>query len=268
MLAVVKERPVAGVAVKDIPQPSAAPGEVLVRVRASSICGTDVSIYDWTPWAAGHITPPMVVGHELVGEILEINGEPGALSVGDLVSSETHIFCGHCYQCQIGNRHICENMELFGIGRDGGLPWHISTDLKRFRALTMGKPMIMGRKQYDSIGRPLDGRDNIVLTRKRDFAPPGILVAHDLPDGLALATRCAKARGADEIMVIGGADIFRLCEPLASRIHLTEVHASVPGDVVFARPVFPPWREMSRERHAKGPKDDYDFSYVLLERSP
>ena len=80
MLAVVKERPVAGVAVKDIPKPSAAPGEVLVQVRASSICGTDISIYDWTPWAAGHITPPMVVGHELVGEILEINGDPGALA--------------------------------------------------------------------------------------------------------------------------------------------------------------------------------------------
>src|SRR3989442_10597126 len=121
MLAVVKEAPVAGVAVKDIPRPAAAAGEVLVKVRASSICGTDLSIYDWTPWAAGHITPPMTVGHELVGEVVAVNSKGAVdLQPGDLVSSETHIFCGQCYQCRIGNRHICERMELFGIGRDGG----------------------------------------------------------------------------------------------------------------------------------------------------
>jgi len=83
----------------------------------ASICGTDIGIYDWTPWAESHITPPIVIGHEILGEVLEINGDnPNGITVGDLVSSETHIFCGKCHQCQIGNRHVCENMQLFGIG--------------------------------------------------------------------------------------------------------------------------------------------------------
>ena len=152
------------------------------------------------------------------------------------------------------------------IGRDGQLPWRLSTDLRRFRALTMGKPMIMGRKQYDSVGRPLDGRDNIVLTRNRSFTAPGIVVAHDIDAALAQAHTLAVARGADEIMVIGGAEVFALAMPRASRIYLTEVHADIAGDVVFHAPGPPAWREMERERHAAGPKDDYDFSYVLLER--
>lgn len=153
------------------------------------------------------------------------------------------------------------------IGRGGQLPWRISTDLKRFRALTMGKPMIMGRKQYDSVGRPLDGRDNIVITRNLSFSAPGIIVVHDFAAARAKAQECATARGTDEIMIIGGADIFALAMPQASRIYLTEVHADVPGDVVFHPPGPPQWQEISRERHTAGPKDDYDFSYVLLERA-
>lgn len=153
------------------------------------------------------------------------------------------------------------------IGRDGQLPWRLSTDLRRFRSLTMGKPMIMGRKQYDSVGRPLDGRDNIVLTRNTAFSAPGIIVVHDFESALTGARAFAAARRVDEIMVIGGADIFALAMPVASRIYLTEVHADVPGSVVFHPPGPPAWQEMSREHHAAGPKDDYDFSYVLLERS-
>jgi dihydrofolate reductase len=152
------------------------------------------------------------------------------------------------------------------IGRGGQLPWRLSTDLKRFRALTMGKPMIMGRKQYDSVGRPLDGRDNIVITRNRNVAIPGVIIVHDLDAALATARHLATGRGADEIMIIGGAEIFALALPHAARIYLTQVHADVPGDVVFHPPGPPDWQEVSREDHPAGPKDDYDFSYVLLER--
>ena len=120
MRAVVKEKKAPGVVIKNIPIPKPASGELLVKVRAASICGTDISIYDWTPWAEGHITPPIVIGHEVVGEVIDINGVAGTIRKGDLVSSETHIFCNACYQCRINNRHICENMELFGIGRNGG----------------------------------------------------------------------------------------------------------------------------------------------------
>ena len=124
MLAVVKEHAAPGVTLKDMPTPTPQPGEVLVRVLTGSICGTDIGLYDWIPWAAEHVTPPIILGHELLGEILEINpandqdGHVG-LAVGDLVSSETHIFCNHCHQCQINNRHVCENMKLFGLSRDG-----------------------------------------------------------------------------------------------------------------------------------------------------
>lgn len=121
MLAVLKETASPGVTIKKIPIPQPKDNELLIRVKAASICGTDVSIYDWTPWAQSHIAPPIVMGHEVVGEVLEIKGEnPKNIKIGDLVSSETHIFCNKCYQCGIGNKHICENMELFGIGRNGG----------------------------------------------------------------------------------------------------------------------------------------------------
>jgi threonine 3-dehydrogenase len=192
MLAVVKERPVAGVAVKDIPKPTANDGEVLVKVRASSICGTDISIYDWTPWAAGHITPPMVVGHELVGEILEINGEPGALKVGDLVSSETHIFCGHCYQCQIGNRHICENMELFGIGRDGGFAEYATIPIRTtWRNDPSLDPEVMSAQE------PLGNAVHVVT--KGDVPGKTVLILGLGPVGLS-AVAVAKAYGAKRVI--------------------------------------------------------------------
>ena len=220
MLAVVKERPAAGVVVKDIPQPKAAPGEVLVKVRASSICGMDISIYDWTRWAAGHITPPMVMGHELVGEILEINGEPGALKVGDLVSSETHIFCGHCYQCQIGNRHICENMELFGIGRDGGFAEYatipIRTTWKNDPSLD---PEVMSAQE------PLGNAVHVVT--KGDVAGKTVLVLGLGPVGLS-AVAVAKAYGAKRVI---GINRHAYRRNLGLKMGADEVHEHVPSSL-------------------------------------
>ena len=193
MLAVYKDAPVSGVVVRQTQIPIAKDDEILVKVRASSICGTDISIYDWTPWAAGHITPPMVMGHELVGEILEINGDPGALcGSGDLVSSETHIFCGHCYQCQIGNRHICENMELFGIGRDGGFAEYatipIRTTWKNDPSLD---PEVMCAQE------PLGNAVHVVT--KGDVPGKTVLVLGLGPVGLS-AVAVAKAYGAKRVI--------------------------------------------------------------------
>jgi dihydrofolate reductase len=133
------------------------------------------------------------------------------------------------------------------IGVDGGLPWRIRADLRRFRAVTMGKPMLMGRATFQSIGRVLDGRDNIVLSRQSGFNPEGVLVAHDLQAGLAAAKVCAERRGAGEIAVIGGGHLFEETLPLADRLHVTHVEGSPPGDVFFPPILAAEWVEVSRE---------------------
>jgi len=152
------------------------------------------------------------------------------------------------------------------IGNAGRLPWRLSSDLKRFRRLTMGKPMVMGRKTFDSIGKPLDGRDNVVVSRDPSFAPEGVLVANDMERAMEIALKCARSRGAGEIAVIGGAEIFREMLPLADRIELTRVHASPEGDTFFLNLERTEWIETSCERHSAGPKDDADYSFIRLER--
>lgn len=143
------------------------------------------------------------------------------------------------------------------IGRDGTLPWHIPVDLKRFKALTMGKPMIMGRKTFESFPGPLPGRRHIVLTRDPDWRAEGAEVVHTVDDALALA-------GDGQIAVVGGAEIYALFLPLADRIELTEVHADIPGDTHMP-PLDPDWREVFREDH---PAEDGRpaFAFVTLTR--
>jgi len=154
------------------------------------------------------------------------------------------------------------------IGARGGLPWHISSDLKTFRRLTMNKPLIMGRRTFQSLKKPLDGRDNIVIAGNENFRPPGALVVAGFEAALALARRCAKARGngADEIMVIGGTQIFEVALPLADRIYKTEVHGRPEGDAFF--PALEPadWQEVERIPLPKGPRDDFAATFVVLER--
>ena len=144
------------------------------------------------------------------------------------------------------------------IGRDGKLPWHIPADLKRFKALTMGSAMLMGRKTFDSLPGLLPGRRHIVLTHARDWSAPGAEVAHSVDEALKLA-------GGEPISVIGGADIFRLLIPMADRIELTEVLADVPGDTSIDDPRSTgEWRETFREEH---PAEDGrpPFRFVTLE---
>ena len=147
------------------------------------------------------------------------------------------------------------------IGDQGGLPWRLSEDLRWFKSLTMGKPCVMGRRTWDSLPRkPLPGRANIVVTRDSSFAATGAAIVSSFDEALARA----QIENPAEIMVIGGAEIFAAALPLASRIHLTEIHASPQGDTHF--PAFDErtWRETARENHTSA--DGIAFSYVTLER--
>jgi dihydrofolate reductase len=152
------------------------------------------------------------------------------------------------------------------IGRKGALPWRLSSDLKTFRRLTMGKPIIMGRKTFQSLGKPLDGRDNIVLSSDPFFERQGVSVVDSLGAALTLARVLAATRGADEIMIIGGADVFREALALADRIYWTEVEASPEGEVHFPAFDMGEWTEVSREALPRGPKDDHSAILKVLER--
>lgn len=145
------------------------------------------------------------------------------------------------------------------IGRDGTLPWRLPEDLKRFRRLTLGNTILMGHKTWDSLGKPLDGRDNWVLTRDTGFAAAGAHVFHGLEQ--ALSAPCSGA-----LLVIGGAELFRQTLPLASRLELTQVHASVPGDTFFPTYNTTDWRETAREDHVGDARHQHAYSFVTLER--
>jgi len=150
------------------------------------------------------------------------------------------------------------------IGAKGGIPWR--SDLKRFKALAWGKPMVMGRKTFDSIGRPLPGRETIVVTRDRAFAPQGVFVAHELDAALDLAHERARVMGADEIIVAGGAEIYAQTIARARRLLITEVALDAEGDVRFP-PIDPlKWREVRRETGEQRPREDAGFVFVEYER--
>ena len=147
------------------------------------------------------------------------------------------------------------------IGAQGDLPWRLSDDLKRFKAVTMGKPIIMGRKTWESIGRPLPGRQNIVITRQEDFAADGCDV---VPSTEAAA---AAAGDADEIMVIGGSQVYELFLPKAERLYVTRVHADVEGDAFFPVVDENEWRLVSDEPHSADDRNEFDFSFRIYERT-
>jgi dihydrofolate reductase len=147
------------------------------------------------------------------------------------------------------------------IGSNNRLPWHLPDDLKRFKALSLGKPIVMGRRTFESIGRPLPGRTNIVVSRRPGLAIEGTVVAPSLDAALA------AAGSAPEVVIIGGAEIFRQALPRTDVIHLTRVHARVAGDVVF--PDLDPgkWREIAVEHHTADERHQYAFTFVTLQRA-
>ena len=153
------------------------------------------------------------------------------------------------------------------IGRGGALPWRLKSDLALFKTLTFGKPVIMGRKTWDSLPRrPLPGRMNIVLTRDGAFQPPGAVVTDDFSEAVQIGREQAEDDGEDEVCVIGGAEIFALARPQATRMYLTEVEASPEGDVLLPPFDDGDWIETRREAHAAGPDDQFAFVFRLLQR--
>ncbi len=153
------------------------------------------------------------------------------------------------------------------IGRGGKLPWRLKTDLAIFRALTMGKPVIMGRKTWESLPkRPLVGRTNIVLSRDGSFEPHGAVVCEDFAEAVAIAREQAEDDGAREVCVIGGASVFERALPKAGRLYLTDIDAEVEGDVVLPPIDESRWTEVRSERHEASDEDEYPFTVRVLER--
>ena len=152
------------------------------------------------------------------------------------------------------------------IGRNNALPWHLPEDLKYFKRVTLGKPIVMGRKTYESIGKPLPGRTNIVISRNPAYAADGVRVVGSLDEALSLAEDIALIDGVDELMVIGGAAIYAEALPRAERLYLTRVHAEVAGDAHLPELDLAAWRERSREQHAASETNPYDYSFIVYER--
>ena len=154
------------------------------------------------------------------------------------------------------------------IGRDGALPWRLKGDMALFKAVTLGKPVIMGRRTWDSLPkRPLPGRTNIVLSRDGRFEPTNAVRSERWDEALQIAREQAAEDGVDEVCVIGGEAVFALALPIARRIHLTEVEAEPEGDVRLPPLDEAGWREVRREAHAAGEGDDHAWTYRLLERA-
>jgi dihydrofolate reductase len=150
------------------------------------------------------------------------------------------------------------------IGSNNALPWRLPEDMRHFKHVTMGKPIVMGRKTFESIGKPLPGRTNIVITRNPAFQAEGVEVVSSLAAALELATHVARRDGVDEAVVIGGAEIYQAALPQTDHIYLTEIHADVEGDAVLPAIDWTQWREAGRERHAAQP---FDYSFVSYERA-
>jgi dihydrofolate reductase len=152
------------------------------------------------------------------------------------------------------------------IGGDNRLLWSLRSDLRRFRALTMGKPMLMGRRTYESIGKPLPGRETVIITRSRPSVPEGVHVVGDLEAALALGQARARAMGADAVIVAGGGEIYRELMPRCDKLHITEVDLTPAGDTYFPSIDSAMWVEVSRDVHAPGEGDDAGFAFVDYER--
>ncbi len=152
------------------------------------------------------------------------------------------------------------------IGRDNKLPWYLPNDLKYFKQVTFGKPVIMGRKTWESLKGPLPGRTNIVITRQADYAAEGAKVVTTLEEAVEMAENVAFIDGQEEAVIMGGAEIYQLALPKADRLYLTEVHAEVDGDTFFPEYDTREWNEIGREDFAAEGPNPYDYSFVVYER--
>ncbi len=154
------------------------------------------------------------------------------------------------------------------IGRNNQLPWHLPADLKHFKALTWGKPVLMGRRTFESIGKPLPGRTTIVVTRDQDFTATGVEKAHSVSAALALATDSAVAQQCQEIMLAGGASLYQAMLPLSDRMYITQLHTDIAGDAYFPTVDWSQWQVVEREDCSQTASCDIAYSFIVYERRP
>jgi dihydrofolate reductase len=145
------------------------------------------------------------------------------------------------------------------IGKENAMPWHLPADLAHFKRVTMGKPVIMGRRTYESIGRPLPGRKNIVISRRSDYSPEGCVIVNSVEAAIAQANH-------EEVMIIGGGQLYAEMLPHADRLYLTLIDAELEGDTRFPDYTIYDWKEIDRERHEPDEKNNYAYEFVTLER--
>ncbi len=148
------------------------------------------------------------------------------------------------------------------IGLDNKMPWHLSADLKKFKAITMGSPIVMGRKTYESIGRPLPGRSNIIISRNLDYQQTDCLVFNDIKTAIA-----ASSKDAEEIFIIGGAELYKATLPLADNLYLTLINQDFDGDTFFPEIDFKAWKEVSREDISDDPSVNFSYSFLKLSKT-
>jgi threonine 3-dehydrogenase len=191
MQAIVKERAAPGLKVTTVPKPSAGPGEVLIAVRHAGVCGTDLHIADWDPWAQGRLKPPLVIGHEFAGEIVAVGDGVAQLTPGQLVTAEGHIVCGHCLQCRTGNAHICRNTRIIGVDRNGAFAEYIAMPATNVLPLD-GIPTAVG-----AVMDPMGNAFHSVLTA--DIPGSTVLVLGCGPIG-CFAVGIARAAGAAKVI--------------------------------------------------------------------
>jgi threonine 3-dehydrogenase len=191
MQAIVKEKRAPGLTVKSVPQPTPGPGEVLIAVRHAGVCGTDLHIAEWDPWAQGRIKPPLVVGHEFAGEIQGLGEGVTGLRVGQLVTAEGHIVCGHCLQCRTGNSHICQNTRIIGVDRDGAFAEFITMPTTNVLTLS-GIPTEIG-----AIMDPIGNAFHTVLTA--EIPGSTVFIVGCGPIG-CFAVGIARAAGATRVI--------------------------------------------------------------------
>ncbi len=191
MQAIVKERRAPGLTVKSVPKPSPGPGEVLIAVRHAGVCGTDLHIADWDPWAQGRVNPPLVVGHEFAGEVVAVGDRVAEIRPGQFVTAEGHIVCGHCLQCRTGNSHICRRTQIIGVDRDGAFAEFIVMPATNVLPLD-GIPTTIG-----AIMDPMGNAFHAVLTA--DIPGSTVFIVGCGPIG-CFAVGIARAAGAVKVI--------------------------------------------------------------------
>jgi len=193
MYAVVKEKPEHGAVYKEVEVPEIGPEQILIKVESTSICGTDHHIYKWNKWAQNNIKPPQIMGHEVAGEVVKVGSRVEKVNIGDFVSSETHIPCGHCYQCQTGQEHICSNMKILGVHQDG-----VFAEYAVLEEVDVWKNDASLKKDFASIQEPLGNAIDTILPG--NVAGKEVLITGAGPVGL-IAVAVAKTFGAANILV-------------------------------------------------------------------